>query len=60
MDHIENLRDAYLRLAERVRVSLQIHVGDAMRYRQLRNDVLEFLNVAGQVRSQSNSNRLEL
>ena len=46
MDHIENLRQDYLRLAERVRLHLQIHVGDATRYRHLRNDVLDFLNAA--------------
>ena len=51
MDHIENLRQDYLRLAERVRLHLQIHVGDATRYRHLRNDVLDFLNAARQVSS---------
>ena len=49
MECVENLQRDYLRLTERVRVSLQIHVGDATRYRQLRNDVLDFLNAAGQV-----------
>ena len=53
MDRIKNLRRDYLRLAERVHVSLQIHVEDAGRYRELRNDVLDFLNAAGQVRSKS-------
>lgn len=49
MERVENLQRDYGRLAERVRVSLQIHVGDAARYRQLRKDVLDFLNAAGQV-----------
>jgi hypothetical protein len=52
MDPIDNLRRDFLRLADRVRVSLQIHVGDTTRYRQLRNDVMDFLNAAGQVGSQ--------
>jgi hypothetical protein len=51
MERIENLRHDYMRLAERVRVSLQIHVGDAARYRGLHNDVLVFLDVARQVSS---------
>ena len=41
MDHIENLQQAYLRLAERVWVTLQIHVGDATQYQQLCNGVLK-------------------
>ena len=49
MERTENLRQAYLRLTERVRVSLQIHVGDAARFRALRNNVLDFLTAAGQV-----------
>ena len=49
MERVENLQRDYGRLAERVRVSLQIRVGDAARYRQLRKDVLDFLNAAGQV-----------
>lgn len=53
MERAENLRQAYLRLAERVRVALQIHVGDAGRYRQLHNDVLDFLNHARNVGSRS-------
>ena len=53
MDCIKNLCRNYLRLAERVRVSLQIHVEDAGHYRELRNDVLDFLNAAGQVCSKS-------
>ena len=53
MDRIENLCHDYLRLAERVRVSLQIHVKDAGRYRELHNDVLDFLNAVGQVCSKS-------
>jgi hypothetical protein len=49
MERLDNLRRDYLRLAERVRLALQINVGDATRYRQLRTDVLTFLNAAGQV-----------
>ena len=49
MERVENLQRDYGRLAERVRVSLQIHVGDAARYQQLRKDVLDFLNATGQV-----------
>ena len=49
MERTENLHQAYLRLTERVHVSLQIHVGDAARFRALRNNVLDFLTAAGQV-----------
>ena len=53
MEHAENLCQAYLWLAERVRVALQIHVGDTGCYRQLHNDVLDFLNAARNVGSTS-------
>ena len=49
MERVENLQRDYLRLAERVRVALQINVGDAAQYRRLRADVLTFLDAAGQV-----------
>ena len=49
MERLENLQRDYLRLTERVRVSLQIHVGDAAAYRRLQTDVLDYLNAARQV-----------
>ena len=48
MECLKNLRGDYLWLAERVRVSLQIHIGDAVAYRRLQTDMLDFLNAARQ------------
>ena len=49
MERLENLQRDYFCLTEKVRVSLQIHVGDVAAYRRLQTDVLDFLNAAGQV-----------
>ena len=49
MERLENLQRDYLRLTEKVRVSLQIHVGDVAGYRRLQKDVLDFLDAARQV-----------
>ena len=48
MERLKNLRGDYLWLAERVRVSLQIHVGNAVAYRRLQTNVLDFLNATRQ------------
>ena len=49
MERLENLQRDYLCLTEKVRVSLQIHVGDVAGYQRLQKDMLDFLDAARQV-----------